>query len=99
MKVEFSNNREGRCEALISESTDWRLFNKVAKLIVKKFNGRLVEKLDGLEQRYWDIEIEGEILTLHSEHYIGISLFPQNKEANEVVKAVGEYLASVDLTP
>jgi len=95
--VHYSIGRKGLCEVLISEAPDWRLFNNVATLIIKKFQGRLVEKLDGLDQRYWDIEVEGEILTLHSEHYLGITLSPTNREANEVVKAVGNYLASVDL--
>lgn len=97
MKVEYSTDGKGRCEALISKNSDWRLFDKVAGLIVKKFKGRLVEKLDGPDQRYWNIEVEGEILTLHLEHYLGISLFPRDKDANEVVRTIGNYLAGIDL--
>lgn len=96
MKIDFSLDPRGRCEALISENPDWELFDQVAELIVRNFNGRFLEKLNGLEQRYWDIEIEGEVLTLHLEHYLGISLFPQVKEANHLVKIVGNYLAGIE---
>ena len=97
MKVESSKGREGRCEALISTRSDWRLFEKVARLIVKRFKGRFLEKLDGLDQRYWDIEIKGEILTLHLEHYLGITLFARGKESDELVKAIGDYLGGLGL--
>ena len=50
------------------------IFEVVAEVIVTKFNGRIVKKLDGIDQRYWDVCISDNIITLHWEHYLGISL-------------------------
>jgi hypothetical protein len=87
----------GKTEAHLSDQSDWRLFNRIADLIAKEFNGRWVEKLDGPEQRYWDVVIGGVKLTLHLEHYLGISLFPAkghegDAAANQLVRKIGAYL-------
>ena len=95
MKVEYSW-KDGRCEALISEDPDGRLFNGVADAILTKFNGQLVERLDGLEERYWDIDIGGKIVTLHLQHYLGIVLFPTNNEGNDLVLEVGKHLEGME---
>ena len=94
MRVEYTN-RGGRIEAQLSDQADWKLFNRIAKLIQKEFNGTWVEKLDGLDQRYWDIVIGNIKLTLHLEHYLGISLFSAKEdnnlsEANKLVHRIGE---------
>ena len=87
----------GRTGARLSDDSDWLLFERIAGLIAEGFNGRWVEKLDGPDQRYWDVEIGGLKLTLHSEHYLGISLFPATEDANDpaarrLVREIGEYL-------
>ncbi len=79
----------------ISEKSDWQLFNKVADEIINRFNGKIVERLDGLEQRYWDIEIDGKVLTMHLEHYCGISLFAKNDLANELIAVISNYLKQI----
>jgi len=64
MKVLYSLKDE-RCELAISDDSDWMLFNGVADAILRRFRGKLVERLDGLDERYWDIEIRRRIVTLH----------------------------------
>jgi hypothetical protein len=92
MKIEYKT-RNGKTEAILSEESDWDLFNRIADLITKEFNAKLIEKADGLDQRYWDFEIENERLTLHLEHYLGISLFPaKDNKANYLVQRIGNYL-------
>lgn len=71
------------------------LFNGVADAILRRFRAKLVERLDGLEERYWDIEIRGRIVTLHLQHYIGIVLFAEKKEENDLIREVGEYLKTI----
>jgi hypothetical protein len=87
----------GRTGARLSGESDGQLFERMANLIAKEFHGRWVEKLDGLGQRYWDVEIGGIKLTLHSEHCLGISLFPakgyeRDSAANRLVREVGAFL-------
>jgi hypothetical protein len=78
MKIEYSF-KDGRCEAAISEKADWRLFNGIADAILSKFKGKLVERLDGFDERYWDIALDKRIVTLHLQHYLGIRLFSENR--------------------
>lgn len=95
MKVVYSFKEE-RCEVAISDDADWLLFNGVADAILKKFKGTLVERVDGFDERYWDIEIGKEVVTLHLEHYSGIVLFPQDKKTNDLIREIGSYLEVVE---
>ena len=95
MKVSYSWKKDERCEADISDDSDWMLFNGVAEAILRRFKGKLVERLDGLDERYWDIEIRGRIVTLHLQHYPGIMLFPEKKEENDLIREIGEYLETI----
>jgi hypothetical protein len=92
MKIEYKTGN-GKTEAILSEEADWELFNQIANLITKEFNVKWVGKADGLDQRYWDFEIENVRLTLHLERYLGISLFPTKVDnANHLVQRTGSYL-------
>jgi hypothetical protein len=53
---------------------DWKLFEEVAHLLEQGLGGCWKKKLDGLDQRYWDLLVNEHILTLHLEHYLGISV-------------------------
>jgi len=66
-------------ELLISPESNWSLFEKVAETLEFELSGSWVEKTDGIEQRYWDLQIEGELLTLHLEHYLGILAFSESR--------------------
>jgi hypothetical protein len=59
----------------ISEQSDWSLFERVADFLRAALQGKWIEQLDGLDQRYWDLTAEGGSLTLHLEHYLGITLY------------------------
>jgi hypothetical protein len=68
----------------ISEQSDWSLFERVAAFLLAGLRGKWIERLDGLDQRYWDMEAGGGRLTLHLEHYLGITLFATaDAEADE----------------
>ena len=84
---------DGRIEILLSEESSWQLFDAISKVITKKFDVKLVKKLDGVDERYWDFEINGVLICLHLQHYLGISIFPLNDSSiNEDVKKIAEYV-------
>jgi hypothetical protein len=56
-------------------SDDESQFSYFADLIHDALNGKWVEKTSGQDQCYWDLEVEGEIFTVHREHYLGVSIF------------------------
>ncbi|KTC53657.1 hypothetical protein AO262_25730 [Pseudomonas fluorescens ABAC62] len=58
----------------VSEKADWKLFEDLAWVLEQGLGGRWKEKLDGLDQRYWDLLVDKHTVTLHLEHYLGISV-------------------------
>jgi hypothetical protein len=73
-----------RIELKICESSDWQLFENIAHRLEQELKGVWVEKIDGPDQRYWDLKIEHEVLTLHLEHYLGISLYAKRPEPHNI---------------
>ncbi len=67
-------------QILVSENSDWNLFELVASLLEKGLSGEWVEKADGFDQRYWDLKVGSEVITLHLEHYLGITVFTENSK-------------------
>ena len=79
--MELSNRT---VEIRISDSSDWKLFDQIAKNLEQDFFAKSIAVCDGVDQAYYDFAIGGSILTLHLEHYLGISLFLKNpSEATE----------------
>src|ERR1700741_3866868 len=93
MRVTYESTG-GITEARLSENPDELC--RVADLIERGFGGQWVKKLNGLDQNYWDYSLDGVMLPLHREHYMGISLFPAIDEgdvarANELGLRIGGY--------
>ncbi len=42
-------------QIVLSESSDWEFFDEMALVLVERLNGRWLSKLDGSDQRYWDL--------------------------------------------
>ncbi|WP_041522731.1 DUF3630 family protein [Gilvimarinus agarilyticus] len=60
-------------------------FEKAASAICNLYKCEFKNRLDGIDQAYWDIEIEGNIFTLHYEHYLGVSFYPKEENINSSV--------------
>jgi hypothetical protein len=71
----------------VSEHADWEVFENVAQQLEQGLDGYWKERFDGLDQRYWDLIVGEHALTLHLEHYLGISISVPD-HANEMVQRV-----------
>lgn len=60
-------------------SKDESQFSHFAALVRKALSGRWTEKIDEQDQTYWDLDAQEGIITLHREHYLGVSVFCKNK--------------------
>lgn len=86
---------DGRLEITLLDKSDWKLFEKIFQKIRENFDIKLINKIDGIDERYWDFEINGGLICLHLQHYLGISIFSVNDPAmNEVVKKIAEELGN-----
>jgi hypothetical protein len=63
----------GSIELRLSDDPDQ--FTFLAEAIRKKFAGRWTEQVDGLDQSYWDLDVQGKKITVHREHYLGVVVF------------------------
>lgn len=70
-----------RREIEVSTEPDWVLFNQVAEALEVELGGQWTKRLDGLDQRYWHLVAGDGKITLHLEHYLGITLFPTDSAA------------------
>ena len=65
-------------EILITEQPDSSLFQRLADRIVSEFKAKIIEKINDFDSAYWDFEVNSEIITLHQQTFIGISVFPKD---------------------
>jgi hypothetical protein len=91
------DQQNGNILVWVSRESDWTLFDRSADLLAEAFRGRWTEQADGLDQRYWDLVADGVKVTLHLDHYLGISLFPaegdkEMEKANDLVLRMGRFL-------
>lgn len=82
--IEFTE-KSGRSELHISSESSWTLFEKIADALENELNGIWTGKVNGIDQRYWDLQIENKVITLHLEHYLGILAFSDSR--NLVLRA------------
>ena len=50
---------------VITDEADWSEFERLAGAIRARFDAQIVERLDGLDERYWDLEVADQTVTLH----------------------------------
>jgi len=90
--MRYSTTRRGGLELIITDEADWSVFERLAEAIHARFDARIVERLDGPDERYWDLVAADETVTLHLQHYMGISLYASSAEDESLVRRIGQFL-------
>ncbi len=80
-------------EILILPENDSTLFEKLENRIITKFKGEIISKISDLDSSYYDFIINSNLITLHKQVFVGISIFPTDLnnasiECNSVVKKI-----------
>jgi hypothetical protein len=63
-------------QILVSDTTDWSIFDWVAQTLEVGLGGTWTEKLGGEDARYWDLDVAGGKITLHLQECLGITVYP-----------------------
>jgi hypothetical protein len=63
-------------------------FNMFVPRLKKNCKARLIQNLDGLEQRYWDFEIDGVTVVLHSDPMMGVSIHVEDGSKEDFLRFV-----------
>lgn len=64
----------------LSDSSDRELFTRIAEELQQTLNGTWTTQTSGLDQYYWDLAVDGQVITLHLEHYLGIMLLVEDAD-------------------
>lgn len=76
MKPKLETDK-GWTEAIIDDDCEYGKFYKAADLLSNHFNLTFSNKLNDFDTLYWDFEYKGNLLILHYNIYLGISIFPK----------------------
>ena len=68
MKIE--RVASGGLEVHLSRDSDH--FYQLAELVRSALGGEWGQRLDNLDQSYWDIDVHGTRIVIHREHYLGV---------------------------
>ena len=90
--MRFGKTRQGYLELELSTEANWHKFEQIAKRICIGFHGKIVEKVDGIDEIYWDIKIDEALVTLHLQHYLGILVFANDEYGEKIIREIGLYL-------
>ena len=67
-------------EVVIKENCSAETFHVVANELKTKLNVVFTDRLNGLEEKYWNFKYRGTLLTLHYNTYLGVTIFPEQLE-------------------
>ncbi len=73
-------------------SNDPSKFKTLCDQVVDELGGEIKEELIDLEQSYVDVEVDGQLITLHSEAFMGVAVMATTPETEETVKRVAEHI-------
>ena len=59
----------------VSEHSSWSLFDDVASHLAGSMGELWSARLDDIDQRWWDLKVGDGKITLHLDHYLGISIY------------------------
>ena len=87
-------------EAIIKEEYSFGEFNKIAGILQSTFDIVFLDKINDTDSSYWDFLYQDQELTLHSNTFIGISIFPKsltnaNNSENQSVLDLFQKLADI----
>jgi hypothetical protein len=75
---------------ILTDSSNRELFEQIGNYLETELRLKPLAKLSGTDQFYWDYKVDNIQLTLHLEHYSGISIYPakSSQPAAEELKIV-----------
>lgn len=81
-------------EIILSEQPDNERLDEIAKKLISEFGAKSIGRVYDLDSLYWDFKIDSEIITLHQQTFIGITIFPRElvnatAKANQIVERIG----------
>ena len=93
MAVKYERMADNSLAAWLSDNSS--RFNDLCDLVVKQFDAVVREELIDVEQCYVDVEVDGKLITLHSEAQVGVAVMATTTDTESTVRQVAEKIAAV----
>lgn len=74
------NSAKATDEVKVTDSSEWSLFDKIDREFSKTFKTKSLAVCDGLDEAYYDHDVEGTTVTVHLQHYLGVRIFLRHPE-------------------
>src|SRR5262245_2855353 len=92
----MKESRDASGRLSIDLAADGPMFQVLASRIEGRCGGRRVQRLDGLDQSYWDYDVEGTTLVVHSDTFAGISLYVADGSRDDLLRRVAAQITEPD---
>ena len=89
MKEYFDTS--GRLSITIGD--DAALFDVVAARLERIYRRQPHQRLHGVEQRYWDYDLEGVTVVLHSDAFAGVSIYVEDGTHDAFLRRIAQQVA------
>lgn len=90
MSVRYTRMADKSLAAWLSNDAD--RFNELCNLVVSELGAQVREELIDLDQCYVDVEVDGHLITLHSEAFLGVAVMATTPQTEETVRRVAEHV-------
>lgn len=90
MSVNYSRMADQSLAAWLSKEPT--KFKALCDLVVNQLGGQIRNELIDLDQSYVDVEVDGQLITLHSEAFLGVAVMATTPETEETVRRVAEHV-------
>jgi hypothetical protein len=78
---------------------DGPMFQVYASRLEEICKGKRIQRLDGLDQNYWDYDIEDTRIVLHSDVFAGISLHVEDGSQDDLLRRVAAEITEPGASP
>ena len=82
---------DGRLALQLSRDATAFPFADFARALVRAHHGEITQRLDGPDESYWDVLLDGQVLTLHRQHYLGVFLCATSPASESVLEGLVPY--------
>ena len=90
MSVRYTRMADNSLAGWLSNDAD--RFSELCDLVVSELGAQVREELIDLDQCYVDVEVDGQLITLHSDASLGVAVMATTPETEETVRRVAEHV-------
>ncbi len=78
----------------LSDSSSEIQFRKYANRLTTKLDAIITNQLDSLDQRYWNFDVSGTRIVLHSDTFMGISIYVEDGTDDNSLRKIASALTN-----